>query len=101
MRWYEWDPAKAASNLIKHGVRFEVAARAFDDPNVLTIFDRIERGEERWQTIGDAGGRLLAFVAHTEEDDEGDEIIRIISARRANRRERMRYEAAIRSRHGY
>jgi uncharacterized DUF497 family protein len=99
MRWYEWDPAKAASNRAKHGVSFEVAVKVFEDPNALTVFDGVERGEERWRTVGDVGGRVLTFVAHTEQDDGGDQIVRIISARPATRKERMGYEDAIRSSH--
>ncbi len=100
MRFYEWDPAKANSNYRKHGVRFEAAVRAFDDPDALTIFDRVEGGEQRWQTLGMVDGQLLLFVAHTEDDDGDDEIVRLISARLASRKERVRYEAAFGSGHG-
>jgi uncharacterized protein len=97
---FEWDPAKAAGNLRKHGVSFETAMRAFADPFALTEQDRIEGGEQRWQTLGDVDGRLLVLVAHTlrEEDEDGQsiEIIRIISARAADRRERRRYEQETR-----
>jgi len=55
--------------------------------------DRIENGEYRWQTIGLIGGHLLLLVAHTVQGDEDDtEVIRIISARRAEPKERKRYE---------
>jgi hypothetical protein len=99
MRIYVWDPAKAASNLRKHGIRFQEAVAAFDDPHALSLADRAERGEQRWQTIGMIDGFLLLFIAHTEEDDDGDEIARIISARHASRQERRRYEAAIGARY--
>jgi uncharacterized DUF497 family protein len=57
--------------------------------------ERIERGERRWQTLGMVGGMLLLLVAHTVEFEEQEgEIIRIISARRAERKERRRYEKA-------
>ncbi len=61
-----------------------------NDPDALVEQDRIEGGELRWQTIGTVNGTLLLLVAHTVAfgDDEADETIRIISARRANRRER-------------
>jgi hypothetical protein len=94
MRYYAWDRAKAESNYRKHRVRFETALEAFDDPDALTITDRIEGGEWRCQTLGMVGGTMILFVAHTEEDDDGDEIVRIISARIATRLERRRYEAA-------
>ena len=61
-------------------------------PDALSEGDRIEGGERRWQTLGLAGGVLLLLVAHTVENDGQDEIIRIISARRADRKERKRYE---------
>lgn len=88
---FEWDPAKAASNRLKHGVRFETAARVFADPLALTEFDGFDRSEARWRTIGLVDGVQLLVVAHTQRDDNGDEIIRIISARRADPRERRRY----------
>jgi hypothetical protein len=94
MRYYAWDSAKAESNYRKHRVRFETALEAFDDPYALTSMDWIEGGEHRWQTLGMVGGTTILFVAHTEDDDDGDEIVRIISARTATRLERSRYEAA-------
>lgn len=90
---FEWDQAKADSNRRKHGISFETAVRAFADPFALTVQDRIEQGEQRWQTLGIADGYLLLLVAHTVWDDEdGAEVIRIISARRAEPKERKRYE---------
>ena len=89
---FEWDPAKAASNLRKHGISFEIAARVFGDPLGWTEQDRIEGSEYRWQTIGMVDGTLLLIVAHTDFEDEDGEVIRILSARRANPRERRRYE---------
>jgi uncharacterized protein len=73
-------------------VSFETAVRAFSDPNALAEQDRIENGEERWQTIGLVEGTVVLLVAHTVSEEEDIEVIRIISARRANRRERRRYE---------
>ncbi len=90
---FEWDAAKAASNLSKHKVSFETATRAFADPFLLTQQDRIENGEQRWQSIGMVDGQLVLLVAHTfGEDDDGTEVLRIISARRADPKERKRYE---------
>lgn len=92
-RYFEWDDKKAESNFSKHGVLFEDAALAFDDPFALSEQDRVENGELRWQTIGMAGGYLLVLVAHTVRlEDEGIEVVRIISARRVDRKERRRYE---------
>lgn len=74
--------------------QLRVARSIFDDPDALADHDRVEDGEHRWQTLGLAGGVLLLLVAHTVrfENEENDEIIRIISARRADRKERQRYE---------
>jgi len=92
-RYFEWSEKKAEINLCKHGIRFEDAARVFDDPLAVTNQDRIENGEHRWQTIGMAAGYLVLLVAHTVRfENEGIEVVRIISARRVDRAERRRYE---------
>ena len=89
---FDWDETKDAANLRKHGVGFEAASLVFDDPLHLSAQDREVDGEERWQTIGMAGGVLLLLVAHTFEDEDEEEVVRIISARKANAQERRRYE---------
>ena len=90
---FEWDAAKAASNLKKHGIPFEAAILTFADPFALTEQDRIEGGELRWQTLGMAEGFLLLLVTHTIRDEKnGTGIIRIISARQATPKEKKRYE---------
>lgn len=90
---YEWDPRKDRANTAKHGVSFATAALVFDDPNHLSVQDRHEGGEERWRTVGLVGGVVVLVVAHTyREDQVGEEVIRIISARKATRNERNRYE---------
>ena len=73
-------------------MRFDTAIRVFADPYALTEQDRIEGGELRWQTIGAVGGFVLLMVAHTVRDEGEDEIIRIISARKAVRKECKRYD---------
>ena len=90
---FVWDPAKAESNHRKHGIRFEDAVRVFSDPLHLTVQDRVEGGEYRWQTTGQVGGAIVLLVAHTVTEDgpEPVETIRIISARRATPQERKRY----------
>jgi len=88
---FQWDDAKASRNRKKHAVTFETAQLVFDDPYALTELDRIAGGEIRWQTIGLIGATVILVVAHTIEEGEL-ESIRIISARRATRQERMRYE---------
>ena len=92
MVFFEWDKAKAASNKRKHGVRFEDAMLVFADPYALADQDRIEGGEVRWQTLGLTGGVVLVLVAHTVRSEAPDEIIRTISARKAVREERKRYD---------
>ena len=90
---FSWDDAKNESNQRKHGVSFDAAKLVFDDPLHVTRHDRIENGEQRWQTIGMAGGVVLLLVAHTwYEADSGIEHIRIISARRTSKMERKIYE---------
>lgn len=92
---FEWDQSKADRNIKKHHVRFEIAVRVFTDPFALMAQDRIENGEHRWQTIGCVEGFLVLLVAHTiREDMDGHDVIRIISARRADAKERQRYEQA-------
>jgi uncharacterized DUF497 family protein len=91
---FEWDPGKAASNLRKHGISFETAARVFADPNALFLQDRFEHGELRWQAIGLVDGALMLLVAHVVREQNNEEIIRIISARRTDREERRLYEKA-------
>ena len=89
---FEWDENKNRSNRKKHGVGFETAKLVFDDPLHISIQDRFENGEERWRTVGLAGGVVLLLVAHTYRDEDGDEVVKIISARKATRHERVRYE---------
>lgn len=90
---FKWDEDKAKTNLVKHHVSFETAVRAFSDPFQLTEQNRIEHGEHRWQTMGMVDGQTVLFVAHTViDDDSGTEIIRIISARKADPKERKRYD---------
>jgi uncharacterized DUF497 family protein len=89
---FEWDEAKAISNLRKHGISFLDAVRIFKDPFCITEPERIVEGELRWQTTGSLSGVIILLVAHTLEDDEEEERVRIISARRATREEKERYE---------
>jgi len=93
---FEWDESKNLSNQRKHGVSFEEACQVFRDPLYVSVQDRIEGGELRWQTLGMVEGLLLLTVAHTVEEELADgssvDVIRIISARPATRKERRRYE---------
>ena len=86
----EWNPAKAAANHIKHGVRFDYAARVFLDPRRLELVDhRRDYGEERRITLGAIDGRVYV-VECTLRDTR----VRLISARKANIREQSRYAAS-------
>jgi uncharacterized DUF497 family protein len=92
---FEWDPAKATANLRKHGVSFETTTRVFADPHALFEQDRIVDDELRWQAIGVVDGLVMLMVAHAVLEQDGVEGIRIISARRANHKERRHYEEEI------
>lgn len=87
---FVWDNAKNRANRIKHGVSFETARLVFDDPYHISVPDQHEHGEERWTTVGLVGAIVVLVVVHTYEHN-GEEIVRIISARKATRRERERY----------
>lgn len=89
-----WDEAKAARNLQKHGVSFEVAELVWDDPSHLFVFDRIENGEDRWHAIGLVHGVVILVVVHAYPDPDDDQTVRIIGARKATNTERKRYEAS-------
>jgi uncharacterized protein len=89
---FEWDEEKNRENLRKHDVRFETAELVFADPLAVTVrADSDEFEEERWVTIGSAGGGSLFFVVSTWRDEA---TIRLISARTATARERRSYEEA-------
>lgn len=87
----EWDPAKARTNLKKHGVSFQEASSVFDDLLFITFLDMEHSlDEERYITLGLSQRNRLLLVAHTDRE----EAIRIISARKATRNERKFYEEA-------
>jgi uncharacterized DUF497 family protein len=89
---FVWDEEKSRGNLAKHKVSFETAKLVFDDPRTVSRMDRVEDGEERWQTLGLVGGIVVLLVAHTYLEEDGEEVIRIISARKATAHERTAYE---------
>jgi uncharacterized DUF497 family protein len=93
---FDWDPAKAAHNEKKHGVNFNLAARAVGDPLALTDEGRIEKGEYRWTTLGWVEGFKGLVVVHTIEPMGDHDVVRIISARVAGPRERRRYAEEVR-----
>jgi len=92
---FQWDAAKAANNLRKHRIDFETATQVFFDHFAIHRQDRIENGEIRWQVIGMINGQTILLVIYTtivDKADEDTEIVRIISARKADRKERKDYE---------
>ena len=91
---FEWDPVKAKENLKKHRISFERAAEIILDPLAVTVRDdEHSEGEERWVTLGkDRRGSILLLI-HTFSEITAEECrIRIISARKANKRETRQYE---------
>jgi uncharacterized protein len=88
---YRWDPAKAKANVKKHGLEFADAVGVFDDPEAITLEDPDAEGEQRVLSLGlDVLGRIIV-VAYTYRGDE----VRLISARKATRREVRVYEKRI------
>jgi uncharacterized protein len=95
---YEWDEEKNKINQEKHGISFEIAALVFEDERCLVLIDRVDKGgEQRWHAIGAASiepaAAVVLLVVHVyREDIDGEEITRIISARRAEKNEIRRYQ---------
>lgn len=87
-----WDSEKEDANRDRHGIDFSTAAQVFADPHAITDYDASHSrdGEDRWTTIGLVGGVLL-LVRVTWTDRDGDDYIRIISARLANSKDRALY----------
>ena len=89
---FEWGGEKDAANRRKHGLAFANAALVLDDPSVVFRKDRIAEGEQRWHAIGAVQKAVLLVVhVYRKEEENGEEVIRIISAREANKRERRIY----------
>jgi uncharacterized protein len=94
---FEWDPAKERANLLKHSVAFGDACGVFADPFVLSIADAAHSDfEERWISVGAAPPAGLLVVVHTFRRQDQEEVVRIISARRATARERRLYRERVR-----
>lgn len=95
---FEWDAAKARTNLRKHGVSFRSATGVFRDPLALTTFDdEHSEDEERWVTLGRTeNGQYLVVIHAFAQVSETEIHIRIISARAADRQEIRDYEQAPR-----
>jgi len=83
---FEWDESKRLANLKKHGIDFADVPSMFENDIVTVIDDRYDYGETRYQTLGLLKSRVI-MVVHTESET----VIRIISARKANKREEKTY----------
>jgi uncharacterized protein len=91
---FEWDPRKAAANVRKHGVSFEEAQTVFADEHGLVIDDPEHSTEEdRFILLGQSASSRLLIVVHCYR--AGEHMIRIISARKADRLERRQYEERV------
>ncbi len=91
---FEWDPYKAKQNLRKHKVSFERAAEVFLDPLAISIYDEEHSlDEDRWITIGKEQTNLILVVVHTFHEENIDNCrIRLVSARKATKKEIRQYE---------
>ena len=87
---FEWDEAKRESNLLKHGIDFIEVEKVFEGETVTIVDVRFDYGEERFITLGLLDGRVVVIV-HTETDD----LIRLISARKATSNEEISYVKEI------
>jgi uncharacterized DUF497 family protein len=94
---FEWDETKAAANIRKHGVSFELAASVFADPRLLSIADlKHSETEERWFSVGCAtNGVILSVVYVWHEIGKAATKIRLISARPATKNEIRFYEESL------
>ncbi len=86
---FEWDEKKNASNLKKHGISFEEATTVFSDDLARLILDPDSEVEERFILMGISSQSRILTVCHCER---GPDVIRIISARKADKSERKQYE---------
>lgn len=99
---FEWDPAKNRENLRKHGVRFETASLIFEDPWILSRKDFSSEEEVRFNALGEIASGVILFVVFTWCEQNGNEVIRLISARAASAGEKRIYEEArIRAQAGH
>ncbi len=90
---FEWDKKKENTNIKKHGITFEQASYVFADPFALNRYDDEHSDDEnRWVLLGKSLDQTILLVVHTFRDKEGKEFARIISARRATKKEEKSYK---------
>lgn len=87
---FEWDQAKAERNIQRHGVSFEQATEVFGDPNIIVQENVYADDEQRCEAIGMSGSFFLLLVVFVDRSEPEVEVIRIVSARKADK-----YEATI------
>lgn len=93
---FEWDSEKERINIQKHGITFDQAAYVFADPCALNKYDDEHSEEEdRWLLLGKTLSEVILVVVHTFTGDDGIEYVRIISARKATKREQQEYQQRI------
>ena len=94
---FEWDNKKNRVNTRRHGVTFEEASEIFNDPFHISVLDkRFDYLEERWITVGLTGkGRIIVAGHLYIFTEDGEEVIRIIAARKATKKERKQYETVF------
>ena len=96
---FEWDENKRKENILKHGFDFADAWKIFTAPMLTELDEREDYGEDRWIGIGMLEARIVVIVFTAREEDN-EEIVRIISLRKALNHERTKYEQALRDRLG-
>ena len=95
MLHFEWDELKNKSNRKKHGIWFEEAKQVFDDPRALRFFDTDHSDkEDRYILLGESEPNRVLIVIFCEVDPD-QAVVRIISARKATKKERKNYEKGI------
>ena len=92
-RKFDWDPRKSARNWKKHQVAFQEAVTIFNDPFILSKFDNSHSdNEDRWISLGLSEVARVILVVHTQRYGDGEaEVIRLISARKADSAEEQEY----------
>jgi uncharacterized DUF497 family protein len=95
MSRFDWDPAKNRENRRKHGVGFETASLVFEDQWILSRKDLSHHdAEDRYNALGEIAPGVILFVVYTGREQDGEEAIRLISARSASTQEKRSYEEA-------
>ena len=90
---FEWDKSKEEVNIQKHNVTFEQASYVFTDKFALNKFDDDHsNSEDRWVILGKSLNETLLLVIYTFRNDDGTEFVRIVSARKATKKEKTAYQ---------